>query len=369
MKVAIVHDWFVEYAGSERVVEELLTLYPSADLFSLIDFMPEHLRKHLLQKKVHTTFIQKLPFAKKHYRSYLAFMPFAIEQLDLSAYKLVISSSHAVAKGILTHSYQTHICYCHSPIRYAWDLYQQYLKEAGLTSGFKGTLAKLILHYIRIWDYSTANRVDHFIANSSYIARRIQKVYRREATVIYPPVDVENFTLAANKEDFYVTASRLVPYKKVDLIIEAFAKMPDKKLVIIGTGPNYEKLKAQATPNITMLGYQPFDVLKDYLQRAKAFVFAAEEDFGILPVEAQACGTPVIAFGKGGAVETVLDRKTGILYPEQTVASLTEAILEFESGSLIFSPSQIRGHAERFNKDQFRAKIAALVSSKLPTTA
>lgn len=351
------------------MLEELLKLYPNADLFALIDFLPDGLRKHLLHKKAKTTFIQKLPFAKKYYRNYLALMPLAIEQLDLSSYDIVLSSSHAVAKGVLTHSNQTHICYCHSPIRYAWDLYHHYLKESGLKKGLKGVFAKVILHYIRIWDYTTVNRVDHFIANSTYIARRIKKVYNRESTVIHPPVDVENFILATLKEDFYVTASRFVPYKKLDLIIETFAQMPNKKLVIIGDGPDYEKLKSFTTPNILLMGYQPFDVLKDHLQRAKAFVFAAEEDFGILPVEAQACGTPVIAFGKGGALETVLDGVTGILYKQQTVASLSEAIREFESRSADFDPIRIRQHAELFNKEIFRDKIKSFVTDKLSNTS
>lgn len=202
-------------------------------------------------------------------------------------------------------AFSVHISYVHSPIRYAWDLQHQYLKESGLIKGVKGKIAKAILHYMRMWDVRTANGVDFFIANSEFIAKRIKKCYRREAAVIYPPVDVEAFKMREEKEDFYLTASRMVPYKKMDLIVEAFSRMPDKKLVVIGDGPDFGKIKSKATNNITLLGYQPFGVLKDYMQKAKAFVFAAEEDFGITPVEAQACGTPVIAFGKGGALETV----------------------------------------------------------------
>nr|WP_246000446.1 glycosyltransferase [Pontibacter diazotrophicus] len=329
--------------------------------------MPEHLKQHIHHKKVTTTFIQKLPFAKKHYRNYLALMPLAIEQLDISAYDIILTSSHAVAKGVLTHANQLHICYCHSPIRYAWDLYHQYLKESGLSKGFKGFVAKIILHYIRNWDYTTANRVDYFIANSAYIGRRILKVYNKKATVIYPPVNVESFSFAPHKEEFYLTASRLVPYKKIDLIVEAFSQLPHKKLIVIGEGPDLKKIKSKATSNITLLGYQSFDVLNSHLQRAKAFVFAAEEDFGIAPVEAQACGTPVIAYGKGGVCETVIDGKTGILYKEQTVSSLIEAIHRFEAVSEAFNPIEIRENAARFSNKTFHEAIISFVESKLTT--
>ncbi|WP_461488866.1 glycosyltransferase family 4 protein [Pontibacter sp. HJ8] len=365
LKVAIVHEWFVDYSGSEKVVEQLLNIYPEATLFSVIDYMPDHLRRHLHHKKVNTTFIQKLPFAKKQYRNYLVLMPLAIEQLNVSEFDLVISSSHAVAKGVLTHANQVHVCYCHSPIRYAWDLYHQYIHEAGLNKGVKGFLAKLILHYIRNWDYTTANRVDYFVANSNYIARRIHKVYNKKATVIYPPVDVTGFELVDEKEDFYVTVSRMVPYKKIDIIVEAFRGMPDKKLIIIGDGPDFNKIKSKATRNVTLMGYQPFDVLKSHMQRAKAFIFAAEEDFGITPVEAQACGTPVIAFARGGAVETVIDGITGILFHEQTATALLDALRQFEEGGLIFNAHTIRENASRFSTDVFKKTIASFIETKL----
>lgn len=226
-------------------------------------------------------------------------MPLAIEQLDVSKHDIILSSSHAVAKGILTGPDQLHISYVHSPIRYAWDLQHQYLREAGLSKGLKATLARWLLHKIRIWDCRTANGVDHFIANSQFIARRIKKVYGRKADVIYPAVDVERFALQTNKQDYYMTASRMVPYKRMDLIVEAFSHMPTKRLVVIGDGPEMNKIKSKATNNIEILGYQPNDVMQKYMSEAKAFVFAAEEDFGITPVEAQACGTPVIAYGKG----------------------------------------------------------------------
>lgn len=369
MKIAIVHDWLVTYAGAERVLEQMLLLFPEADLFSLIDFVPEAQRGFLQKKNVKTSFIQRLPFAKKKYRQYLPLMPLAVEQFDLSGYDLVISSSHAVAKGVLTGPDQLHISYVHSPIRYAWDLQHQYLKESKLDRGVKGWLAKWILHNIRMWDIRTANGVDAFIANSKFVARRIWKVYRREAKVIYPPVDVEGFSLYEHKDDFYLTASRMVPYKKMDLIVEAFSQMPDKRLVVIGDGPDYKKIRAKAGPNVLLLGYQPFAVLKDYMQRARAFVFVAEEDFGITPVEAQACGTPVIAYGKGGALETIrgLDASepTGVLFTEQTASSLIEAVHVFERESQNIKAQACRRNAMRFSPERFRKEMRDYVEEQV----
>jgi glycosyltransferase involved in cell wall biosynthesis len=353
MKVAIVHDWFVTYAGAERVVEQLLELYPEADLFSTVDFLPEGQRDFIKNKKIHTTFIQHLPGARKHYRSYLPLMPLAIEQLDLSGYDLIISSSSCVSKGVITGPDQVHISYVHSPIRYAWDLTHQYLEEANLNHGIKGWLAKVILHYMRMWDIRTANGVDYYLANSKFIARRIKKVYGREAKVIYPPVDIESFSYCEEKGDYYLTASRLVPYKKVKLIVEAFNEMPDKKLLVIGDGPDFSKIKSIARANIILMGYQPFEVLKEKMQHAKAFVFAAEEDFGITPVEAQACGTPVIAYGKGGALETIKENETGIFFYQQDVESIVDAVTRLESLSVI-EPQKCRENAERFAIRRFK---------------
>lgn len=364
MKVAIVHDWLVEKGGAELVLKELIACYPQADLFSLLDFMDDDSRNYYLNgKSVTTSFLQKLPRAKKAYRNFLPLMPFAIEQFDLTSYDLVISSSYAVAKGVITGPDQLHICYCHSPIRYAWDMQYQYLKESGLTKGLKATFVKWTLHKIRNWDFRSSASVDYYIANSSFIKRRIMKFYKRDAEVINPPVDVTNFTLEVNKEDFYLTASRMVPYKKIDLIVRAFAQMPDKELIVIGSGPDFDKIKSFATNNVKLMGYQSFDVLKDHMQRAKAFVFAAEEDFGIVPVEAQACGTPVIAYGKGGALETVVDGKTGIFFKEQTVEALKQAVSNFEKCT--FDPEIIRGHALNFSIDNFRNRIVSLVDKAL----
>lgn len=369
MKAAIVCDWLVTYAGAERVLEQILKIYPEADLFCLVDFVPENERGFLRGKKPKTTFLQTFPGAKKRYRSYLPLMPLAIEQLDVSGYDLVISSSHCVAKGIMTGPDQVHISYVHSPVRYAWDLQHQYLQEAGMTKGLKSWIARLILHYIRMWDYRTANGVDYFIGNSQFIARRIKKVYGREADVIYPPVNIDNFSLCTEKEDYYLTASRMVPYKKMRLIVEAFNQMPDKKLIVIGAGPEYEKTKAIAGKNVTMMGFQPFDVLKEKMQHARAFVFAAEEDFGITPVEAQACGTPVIAYGKGGSLETVRgqdkDNPTGLFFKEQTAESICEAVNRFETLDQPIRPEDCRKHAERFSEKRFREEFRAYVEEKM----
>jgi glycosyltransferase involved in cell wall biosynthesis len=367
-RVAIVHDWLVAFAGAEKVLEQIIMCFPDADLFSVVDFMEE--RTWMRGKKVTTSFIQKLPQAKKRYRSYLPLMPLAIEQLDVSGYDLVISSSHAVAKGVLTGPDQIHVSYVHSPIRYAWDLQHQYLQQSNLTSGVKSLLARMVLHYMRNWDVRTPNSVDYFIANSAFIARRINKVYHRDSHVIFPPVDVEAFQLCDVKEDFYLTASRMVPYKKIDLIVEAFAKMPERKLVVIGDGPDMRKIRDRATPNVEIMGYQPFSVLQDKMRRAKAFVFAAEEDFGISVVEAQACGTPVIAYGKGGALETVLDgshaRPTGLFFDEQTTGAIIDAVEGFERGTFKINPADCRANAERFSIKHFRDGLRAYVQSVAP---
>ncbi|MBZ7036483.1 glycosyltransferase family 4 protein, partial [Klebsiella variicola] len=346
LSVGIIADWLVTYAGAEKVIAEFIDLYPDADLYSVVDFLSEKNRVLFKGKKSTTTFIQNLPKSKGKYKAYLPLMPLAIEQLDVSKHDIILSSSHAVAKGVLTGPDQLHISYIHSPIRYAWDLQHQYLREAGLDKGIKGLLAKWLLHKIRLWDYRTANGVDHFIANSHFIARRIKKVYGREADVIYPPIDVKRFILSENKDDYYLTASRMVPYKRIDLIVEAFSQMPYKKLVVIGDGPEMSKIKAKAAKNIEILGYQPDSIMQEHMQKAKAFVFAAEEDFGITPVEAQACGTPVIAFGKGGALETVIpygqESATGLFFQKQEVVGIVDAVNRFESISDLIIPQDCR---------------------------
>jgi glycosyltransferase involved in cell wall biosynthesis len=378
MKTAVIHDWLVTYAGAERALEQIVALYPDCDLYSLVDFLPQDQRGFILNKKANTSFIQRLPFAKKKYRSYLPFMPVAIEQFDLSGYDLVISSSYAVAKGVLTHARQVHVCYCYTPMRYAWDLHHQYLRESGLQDGLRGAAARLFLHYIRMWDFTTANRPDHFVAISRYIADRIKKIYGKCAPVVYPPVDIDTFSLHDKTEDYYLTASRLVPYKRVDLIVEAFSRMPGKRLMVIGDGPDFKKVKAKSGKNVEMLGYQPPEIMKEYMQKAKAFVYAAEEDFGIVTVEAQACGTPVIAFGEGGSRETVIpiraveagqgkreESPTGIFFDEQTPESLVNAVLLFERNQDQFNRRVIRENAVRFSAERFRREFKGFIDNAM----
>jgi glycosyltransferase involved in cell wall biosynthesis len=362
LKVAIIHDWLVTYAGSERVLEQIVMLYPQADIFSLIDFIPNNERGFILNKKIGTSFIQRLPFAKKRYRSYFPLMPIAIKQFELSGYDLIISSSHAVAKGVKTGFRQLHICYCHTPMRYAWDLSSQYLESESI---FKGIVARALLIYMRKWDLRSAIGVNHFIANSIYIADRIKRIYKRNSFVIYPSVDVDSFELCTEKEDFYLTASRMVPYKRIDLIVEAFSKMPDKRLIVIGEGPELSRIKAKSKKNIEILGYLDIKLLKNYMQKARAFVFAAEEDFGIVPVEAQACGTPVIAYGKGGVLETVKEWKTGVFFEKQSPDSLIDAVKKFELNYDSFDPREIRDNVEKFGQERFRKEFREFVENKI----
>ena len=368
LKTAIVHEWLVNYAGSERVVESFTNIWKDADIFTLVDFLNQQERDTIIKGKFpKTSFIQKLPFAEKHHRSYLPLFPLAIEQFDLSEYEVVLSSAHAVSKGVITSSQQLHISYCHTPMRYAWDFTHQYLKESNLQKGIKAAIVKLFLHYLRIWDYSTANRVDYFIANSKYIAKRIKKIYNKEAEVIYPPVDTKLFPCETNKENYYVTASRFVPYKRIDLIVEAFAKMPDKKLLVIGEGTEKEKIFSKAKKNIEFLGYLEGDELKKYLQKAKAFVFAAEEDFGIIVVEALACGTPVIALRKGGTAETIIHLQNGIHFNEQTSDAIVQAVNEFEKNEQHFDSLSISNGAALFDRTIFEKKIVDFVNQKAET--
>jgi glycosyltransferase involved in cell wall biosynthesis len=364
VKIAIIHDWLTVFCGAEKVLEAILELYPHADLFSIVDFLPQKDRLSLQNKKAKTSFIQKLPFSKHFYRHYLPLMPLAIEQFNLSSYDLILSSSHCVAKGIITGPGQLHICYCHSPIRYAWDLTYQYLKESGLKNGIKGICAKILLHKIRLWDRASANGVDFFIANSNFIASRIQKIYRRDSAVIYPPVNVNAFSLQEDKDNYYFTASRFVAYKKIDLIVEAFRKMPGKRLIIIGDGPDFEKIYAKKPANVEMMGYQPFEVLKEKMQKAKAFIFAAIEDFGIAPIEAQACGTPVIAFAKGGLKETT-NEQTGLYFFEQTADAIKEAVILFENNVNLYDPKKCRENALRFSKERFKTEFKEFVDKQI----
>jgi glycosyltransferase involved in cell wall biosynthesis len=363
MRIAIVHDWLTTFAGSERVVRELLRMYPQADLYSTIDFLNDADREQFGGHRARTTFAQRLPSVHRHYQAYLPLLMLAVEQIDLSGYDLVISSSHAVAKGVITGPDQVHVSYVHSPMRYAWDLQHQYLREAGLERGVRSMLARAMLHYARLWDTRTAHGVDHFVANSEYIARRIRKVYRREATVIYPPVDVDAFPLREDKDDFYLCAARMVPYKKVGLVVDAFAQMPGRRLVVIGDGPEMSAIRARATRNVELMGHVAADVFRDTLQRARALVFAGEEDFGITMVEALACGTPVIAYGRGGAVEIVSGDTTqlgqcGVFFDDQSAQAVADAVSGFESRHLEFDAVACADRASHFSGSIFREAFA-----------
>lgn len=368
MRKALVHEWYDTYVGSEKCVESFTNIWDDFDHYALIDYLSEIDREIILKgKSVTTSFIQSLPFSKKKFRYYLPLFPLAVEQFDLSEYDLIFSNSHAVAKGVLTRSDQLHICYCHSPMRYAWDLYHQYLREANLTKGLKSIFIKRALHRLRVWDYTTRNRVTYFIGNSHYTARRIQKTYDKEAAVIYPPVDTDKFKFEPDKDDFYLTASRLVYYKKIDLIVEAFTKMPEKRLVVVGDGPEMKKVKAKAagSKNIEILGYVAQPELQKYMQKARAFVFSALEDFGIVVIEAMTCGTPVIALNKGGTSETVIDGKTGVHFQHQTAEEIVNAVNRFESGAVDIDPNYLLKYAQGFSRRVYEENIRNFVNEKI----
>ncbi len=366
-RVAIVHEWLDGYAGAERVLEQLLACFPDAVLFAVVDFMPAAERGFLRGRPVRTSFIQRLPFARRSFRKYLGLMPLAVQQFDLGGFDLVISSNHAVAKGVLTGPDQVHICYTHSPMRYAWDLQHQYLRQANLDRGLRGAYARWLLGRLRQWDVTTSLGVDCFVANSSYIARRIRKVYKRDAVVIHPPVDLQTFRPRREKEDFFLLACRFVPYKRADLVVESFSRNRSRRLVVVGDGPDGARVRAAAggAPNIAFRGTVPQAELVGLMQRARGFVFAGEEDFGISLVEAQACGTPVIAFGRGGARDIVVPpgaaAPTGMFFMQQDPMALEAALAQFEAIGARITSEACRENAERFAPARFRAEIHALV--------
>jgi len=355
MKIAIVHEWLTVYGGSERVVEALHALYPDAPVYCLVydeARMPERFKAY----DIRPTFLQRVPMAKKHYQLFLPLMPYAYEQLDLTEYDVVITSSSSCAKGVITRSDALNICYCHTPIRYAWECYYDYTRHFGK---LKKIFIGWQMHHIRMWDRLAADRVDNFIANSNYIQQRISKYYRRNSVVIFPPVNTHLYTLKP-KEDFYLIVSRLVSYKRVDLAVQAFNDL-GLPLVIIGDGGEMDALRKQAKGNIQFLGRLSDAEIAEYYSRAKAFVFCGEEDFGITPVEAQAAGTPVIAYGRGGVLDTVIDGSTGLYFREPNAESLKAAVQQFEAEGVAYTAEEIKAHAEQFSLTRFQQEIDAYI--------
>ncbi len=365
-RVAVVHDWLYTFGGAEKTLRSILRCFPQADLHCLFDVLSEEDRRRIGCNRVMTSFLQRMPRIARNHRHYLPLMPLAIEQMDLRRYDLVISSSFAVAKGVLTGPDQLHVSYVHSPMRYAWDLQHQYLHESQLERGLKSGLARLLLHKMRIWDVRTASGVDHYIANSAFVARRMRKLYGRRAEVIYPPVRVPEQPSRLPKGNFFLTASRLVPYKNVRVLVEAFAQLPGQKLVVAGHGPDYKRLRALAGPNVEVLGFVDDEALRRLMATARAFLFAAEEDFGIAPVEAQAMGTPVVALGRGGALETVIsegENATGLLFAEPEPAQVAAAVERFIAEEGRFSPEACRRNAARFSEQRFEREFRDRVNS------
>ncbi len=361
MRVAIVHYWLVGMRGGEKVLEEFCRLYPHADIFTHV-YVPERTSALIKRHRITTTFIARLPFAAKLYKKYLPLMPAALEELDLTGYELVISSESGPAKGVITHPNAVHICYCHSPMRYLWDQYHTYRDNSGLLTRL---FMSVTMPFLRVWDISSAARVDRFVANSRFIARRIAKAYRRDAAVIFPPVDVDAFTITeAPRRDFYLCAGQLVPYKRVDLAIAACNRL-GRHLVIVGTGPETARLRAMAGPTIEFKGWASFADLQDLTRNCRALLFPGEEDFGIVPLEAMAAGRPVIAYGSGGAIDTVLEGETGVFFHEQTVEALQAAIERCESIEGGFDPQRIRRHALGFGGDIFRDTFRAFVETTM----
>lgn len=357
-RIAVMHEWLLDYAGSERVLREILAVVPQADLYALVDLPDDELREAIPRRAKATSFIQSLPRPQRWLRYYLPLMPLAVKRLDLSGYDIVISSNHAVAKGVTTGPRQMHLSYVHSPMRYAWDLRDEYLRAAGLERGPMAWAARLVLERLRQWDARTATGVDVFLANSTHVAQRIRKAYGREAQVLYPPVDVSAFPLAEKKGGFYVTVSRLEAYKRIDLLVAAFARMPQRRLVVIGDGPEMRRLRAAAPANVSLLGRLPASGVREHMQQARAFLFAGIEDFGIVMAEAQACGTPLIAFGAGGAAEIaqgeLSPRPTGLLFSEQSADAVVEAVNRFDREAARFAPAACRENALRFDRAEFR---------------
>ena len=381
MKIAIVHDWLTGMRGGEKCLEIICELYPTADLFTLLH-APGKVSSIIESHRIHTSFIQNLPFAKSKYRYYLPFMPFAIERFDLKEYDLILSSSHCVAKSVKPGPKSLHICYCHTPMRYIWDQFDQYF-GTGKSSWLTEKLMNFIRPWLQNWDVKTSRRVNKFIANSRYVKKRIKKYYGKEATVIHPPVDTELFTPTSTEErkDYFLTLSAFAPYKRLDLAVEAFNQL-GMPFFVIGEGQDEKRLKEMAKPNIHFEGWLDISKIRSYLNRCRAFVFCGEEDFGITPLEAQAMGRPVIAFGRGGALETVIPdnqswkpeteipqastyQPTGVFFYEQTPEALINAIKHFESIESQFDSDTIRNHAQKFDGSVYTKRMQNFIQEQI----
>lgn len=361
MKVAVIHYWWLSNRGGEAVLSAIFEMYPHADLY--VQVCDEDLVRRTLgpnfKGRIFQSFVGRLPMAKKQYKRYMPLMPLALEQWDLSEYDLVISSEAGPAKGVVTRPDALHICYCHSPMRYIWDLYRPYLDQSGWLIRH---LFPIIAHWLRVWDRSSADRVDKFIANSRFIAKRITKFYRREAEVVWPPVDVEAFDYQQPRENFYLCLGQLVSYKRPDLAVDAFNKL-GLPLVVIGEGELMDTLRQRAGPNIQLMGRQSFDVIQSCLARCRGLIFPGVEDFGIVPVEAMAAGAPVIAYGRGGILDTVVDGRTGIFFEEQTVESIEAAVLHLERGEMQFDPKMLHQHAQAFDRQRFKDELSEKIQN------
>ncbi|MFT7553587.1 MAG: glycosyltransferase involved in cell wall biosynthesis [Rhodothermales bacterium] len=361
LRVAVVHDWLPVAAGAELVLEQILAVFPQADVFTLLNYLEGKDAQFLEGHSVSTSFIERLPGARTRYRYYLPLAPLAIEQFDLREYDLVISSSYVVAKGALTGPDQLHVSYIHSPIRYAWDEYFSNLDALADRGVIVRGLLRLVLHYMRLYDGATASRPDALLANSAFVARRIRKYWGREAQVLYPPVAVPDARPRV-PGDYFVTASRLVPYKRVDVLVQAFAQLPDERLIVLGDGPELRKLRGLSTRNVEFMGHVSREELLGKVAGAKAFLFAAREDFGIAPVEAQALGTPVIAYGRGGVTETVVEGRTGMFFESQTPGAVAAAVSEFEESD--FDRTVIAEHGRRYGAARFRNALLTYIEGR-----
>ncbi len=367
LSVAVVHDWCPSFRGGERVVSEISRMYSGSSIYTLFDFLPDRIKtEYFPETEFQTSIANRLPGVAKYYRALFFACPFLIEQFDVTHHDLVVSSSAAFARGVITRPDQPHICYVHSPARYAWDEQFAYLEWSGLGYGPKGLLFRYFLHNLRTWDIRTAHNPDLMVANSNYVRKRIRRIYGRDAIVIFPPVNVSEFVFAQHKDDYYVTASFLAPYKRTDLVIQAFKEMPSKRLVVVGDGQQCKKLRALAAANITFTGFLPRSDYVRMISEARALVFAGCEDFGVALAEAQAAGTPLIAFHRGGASDIVrpLDSDalpTGVLFQQQSVSAIKEAVALYEGRKRLISSTACHENAQRFAPDRFRREFSAAV--------